>query len=573
MERLGYTSYSGYSSFESIRQHGDLFVDKTAVMFDLLKRTRSGFMIRPPHFGKTLLHSMLTAYFQGKRELFKGLAIEKLETDWERREVFYIDFTRGKFDKSGSLNAYLSGHLTMWEHQYDCFLPDRTYSIQSRLHDLVDHAKELTGSEPVLLIDGYDQPMLDALYNSDVLEAHRNTMKHFLTSFEGRAHGVDFLLVTGITMFGLWDPLFGGFQGYFDFSTYDRYATLVGITEEELRGQLSAEVRGLAEAEKIGEEECYERLRREYGGYWFGTHERQEVYEPYHLLLALKNKTFSPRAEGDGKAPDYFRSIVRKRKYIFEKNRLTDGIQYTLFKEDALDTTNEMLLFHHGYFQRGEEVGKDNFHNKLYELKFPNSEVERRFYSYMIELCMPYYMYDDITRKSLSLKSLKPGEEKYIIKKINKHFADKKKKPSFDSFMWGGRWDREEDTQTEEEKEAKRQKARKKLIINFYNSMACWLWLEGIPGLVARHYSFLDIVTFTIGLPNCTYAFTFYEEEKDYEAATVYYPSGVEKADREVSVLFARGGKLIAKWKVAGEEEVVVEDGKDEESKGFWFGL
>lgn len=568
MENSRYALDGSRESFEYIRRNAKVFVDKTALMFELIKYTRNGFILRPPYFGKTLLHSMLTAYFQGKKEHFKGLAIEKLETEWKRREVFYFDFTRGQFDQFGALDAYISAHLTVWEHLYDC-VPTYTRGHSFRLHDLFRRAKEITGLEPVILIDGYDQPMLDALADRKVLEENRHTMIAFLTSFEGNAHGTDFFLVTGLTKFGLWDPYQGGFQSVHDVTTYDKYSTLFGITDEELHGQLGEEVRELAEARMITEEECYARLRQEYGGYWFGTHEKVEVYDPYHLLLALKNKSFEPKIE-EKDVPKRIRDIVNLRKYVFCQCYLRREDQYTKFDTDTMYTSNEMLLLHYGYLQRGKKLGKDRNWRELYELQFPNLEVERRFFNQLTNLCMPYALRSDIERGTATFDSLMRGRVKDFILELNKYFRQENGEDDSESSRWKWYWGpEEEDKRTQEHKEADKQKAKQKARARFltyaYNSLVCWMWHTHTKGQVLEDWCYGRMTTFLIELQNASYAITFYESEKAFEKSGVSYPGGEEKDYKEVAVLLAPEGRLVAKWKDEGGP--VVEVGEEEEPK------
>lgn len=574
MKDTKYALDDNRESFEYIRRSGKVFVDKTALMFDLIKHIRCGFVIRPPYFGKTLMHSMLTAYFQGKKELFKGLAIEKLETEWKHREVFYLDFTRGKFDQFGALNAYIDAHMTVWEHQYDC-VPMYKHNNISRLHDLFERAKEMTGLQPVILIDGYDQPMLSALADRKVLEENRQKMMAFLTSFEGNAHGTDFFLVSGLTKFGLWEPFLGGFQSVYDFTTLDDFSTLYGITDEELHGQLGEEVRELAKAQKMSEDECYERLRQEYGGYWFGTHKRVEVYDPYHLLLAFKNKSFEPKsAERDVPAP--IRDIVDHRKYVFVPKSLRYEHQYSFFREDTLYTTDEMYLLHYGYFQRGEEIGKDKDRNEQYELKFPNLEVERRFFNQLAKHCMSSSLRSDIEQGADLFYYLKKGNVKDFVRELNEHFKFEKDKVDTVGFHWMWYWGPEQrDRRTKEQKEEYSQKAireaKDRFLAYTFNSIAYWMWYMHIKGQVVEFWRGGGAMTLMIDFENVKYSIKFYESENYFENGNFRLSIDKENDCKKVVLLIAPEGRLVAKWKEDGGPVVEVEE-EEERKRGLYWG-
>ena len=190
----------GIQNFEKIRIDNYLYLDKTALIYQLVKTGSYYFLSRPRRFGKSLLISTLEAYFQGKKELFQGLAIENLEKDWIEYPVLHLDLNARKYDNEEALLQELNKYLEKWEQKYDSPYSDR--APEERFYWIIQKAFEKTGQRVVILVDEYDKPMLQAIGNEDLQDAYRNTLKAFYGVLKSLDGYIRFALLTGVTKFG-----------------------------------------------------------------------------------------------------------------------------------------------------------------------------------------------------------------------------------------------------------------------------------------------------------------------------------------------------------------------------------
>ena len=190
----------GIQNFEKIRKDGYFYIDKTALIYQMVKTGSYYFLSRPRRFGKSLLISTLEAYFLGKKELFEGLAMEKLEKDWTTYPIFHIDLNTEKYDTRESLDSILNFTLEKWEQQYGTAPSETTFAL--RFRGLIERAYEQTGQRVVILIDEYDKPMLQAIGNEELQKEFRNTMKAFYSVLKNMGGCLQFAFLTGVTKFG-----------------------------------------------------------------------------------------------------------------------------------------------------------------------------------------------------------------------------------------------------------------------------------------------------------------------------------------------------------------------------------
>ena len=232
----------GIQSFDRLREDGFVYVDKTALVYNLVQTGSIYFLSRPRRFGKSLLVSTLACYFQGRKELFDGLAIADLEKDWLQYPIFRIDFNGGPYTQPGVLEATIEGYLGNWEDIYGKNLNYTTTG--DRFKELLRRAYERTGQRAVVLIDEYDKPILDVLdtgtYTCNHVgekllleDHHREILKSFYSTFKGADEYLKFVLLTGVTKFSQ-VSVFSGFNQPKDISMDERYESLCGITQEEL---------------------------------------------------------------------------------------------------------------------------------------------------------------------------------------------------------------------------------------------------------------------------------------------------------------------------------------------------
>ncbi len=282
----------GMQSFDQIIKGGFVYVDKTDLVYQLAQG-HVCFLGRPRRFGKSLLVSTLENYFLGRKELFKGLAVESLETEWKQYPVFHIDFSVGNYLNDGALENILSGEIAGWEQQYNV---ERVYNdLGKRFQAVLHAAHEQTGLGCVVLIDEYDKPILDVLdldYKVEHLgksvtleEKHRNIMKSFYTTFKGADEDLRFVFLTGVTKFSQ-ISMFSGFNQPDDISLNRKYEAICGITTDELTKYFSEPIQEFADEEDCSFEEMLDLLKRKYDGYHFGKR-LIDIFNPFSILNAF----------------------------------------------------------------------------------------------------------------------------------------------------------------------------------------------------------------------------------------------------------------------------------------------
>lgn len=278
----------GIQNFESLREDGYIYVDKTELIYQLVKTGRYYFLSRPRRFGKSLLISTLEAYFLGKKELFKDLAIEKLEKDWLEYPVLHLDLNAEKFDSPERLDALLSNQLTQWEELYG-HGPDET-TLSLRFKGVIRRAAKQTGQRVVILIDEYDKPMLQALDNDELQEIYRDTLKAFYGVMKSMDGDIKFAFLTGVTKFGK-VSVFSDLNNLDDISMKGPFASICGITENELHEYFDEDIKALASSLSLTNEEACTELKGCYDGYHFVPNS-PGMYNPFSLLNTFKYLQF-----------------------------------------------------------------------------------------------------------------------------------------------------------------------------------------------------------------------------------------------------------------------------------------
>lgn len=371
----------GIQNFGEIVDGGYVYLDKTKLLYDLVHNGKIYFLSRPRRFGKSLLISTLECYFQGKKELFKGLAIEQLEKEWKQYPVFHIDFNGKDFTQAGELEKSLQTFVETQELNYG--RNPLANTLGDRFMAVLKAAHEKTGLGAVVLIDEYDKPLLDVLDtglktfdsegNERLLEdRHREIMKGFYSVFKAADRDLKFVLLTGVTKFSQ-VSVFSGFNQPDDISMDDRYEALCGITEEELYSVFDEQIKAMAARYKVSEDEMKYRLKRKYDGYHFSP-SMLDIYNPFSILNSLSKKILSDFWFRTG-SPTY---LVRLLAHFDENlNELTGKFYPTSsFIDYKADTEAPLPMI----YQSGYLTIKDwNMDTDSYLLDFPNDEVKAGF--------------------------------------------------------------------------------------------------------------------------------------------------------------------------------------------------
>ena len=357
----------GIQNFEDLRNNNCVYIDKTALIYQLTHTDKVYFLSRPRRFGKSLLVSTLEAYFSGKKDLFKGLAIEQLEQEWTVYPVLHIDFSRTKYtaleDLQEQLNLYLSG----WERTYGKNEEETSYA--ARLTGLLQRIYQQTGKQVVVLIDEYDAPLLDSNSDSALQGQLRTEMRKFFSPLKAQGQYLRFLFLTGISKFSQMS-IFSELNNLQNISMSDDYSTICGITEQELRNQMQPDIERIAQANNETYEEACQHLKRQYDGYHF-TWPSPDIYNPFSLLNAFANDELNNYWFGSG-TPTYLIEMLRK--FHVLPSQLGGSMQAMAADFDA--PTEKMegivpLLYQSGYFT----IKDYNKLAELYTLDIPNGEI------------------------------------------------------------------------------------------------------------------------------------------------------------------------------------------------------
>ena len=360
----------GIQNFEKIRNDGYFYIDKTALMYQMVKTGSYYFLSRPRRFGKSLLVSTLEAYFQGKKELFEGLAVEKLEKDWIKYPILHLDLNIEKYDTSESLDNILDKSLTAWEKLYGAEPSERSFSL--RFAGIIERACKLAGQRVVILVDEYDKPMLQAIGNEELQKQFRNTLKPFYGALKTMDGCIKFAFLTGVTKFGK-VSVFSDLNNLDDISMWNEYVEICGISEREIHNNLETELHEFAAARGITYDKLCEELRECYDGYHF-THNSIGMYNPFSLLNAFKRKDFGSYWFETG-TPTY---LVRLLSHFRENMNELTGKYYR--PEEFVDYKADMEQPLPMIYQSGYLTIKDyDMDFNTFLLDFPNNEVKNGF--------------------------------------------------------------------------------------------------------------------------------------------------------------------------------------------------
>lgn len=404
----------GIQNFEKLRQDGYLYIDKTGLVYSLVQTSNCYFLSRPRRFGKSLLISILEAYFLGKKELFKGLAIEKLEQEWTVYPVLHLDLNIEKYDSIDNLTDILNVNLKLWEQTYGS--DDAETSVSLRFAGIIRRAYKQTGRRVVVLVDEYDKPLLQSIGNKALQEEFRNTLKPFYGVLKSLDGCIRFALLTGVTKFGK-VSVFSDLNNLDDISMNNQYATLCGITEKEIHTNIEEGIRSLASAQNLSYEETCVKLKEMYDGYHF-TSDSEGIYNPFSLFNALKNKTFGNYWFETG-TPTYLVELLKRNRY-----NLKDMTE-TVSSADVLnsiygDDEPIPVIYQSGYLT----IKGYNPRFKTYRLGFPNKEVEEGFMNFLI----PYYTPIKKEKTAFSIENfveeIERGDIDSFFRRLQSFFAD-----------------------------------------------------------------------------------------------------------------------------------------------------
>ena len=407
----------GIQSFEFLRSEGYLYVDKTELVYRLVTKGKPYFLSRPRRFGKSLLLSTLEAYFKGKKELFEGLAIEKLEQNWFEYPVLHLSLNAEKYDSKERLERMLELQLESWEEMYGVDKGTMTYS--GRFITIIRRAYEQTGRRVVVLVDEYDKPMLQTFDKPDLQEDFRKTLTAFYTVLKDADPYLQFVFITGVTKFAQMG-IFSTLNQLNDISFDLEYNTLCGMTRAEIETVFVPELQELALQTETNYGEAVEQLTRQYDGYRF-TPEKgfTPMFNPFSVLNTLSTGLFENAWFASG-TPTFLADMLRKTDFDL---RDLDGIEVSSasLSDDRADIHNPVpMIYQSGYLT----IKKYDSQFGLYTLGFPNEEVKYGFLNFVAPFYTPVAFTNTAFYIAKFVRELRSGDVESFLERLRCFFAD-----------------------------------------------------------------------------------------------------------------------------------------------------
>lgn len=360
----------GIQNFEKIRKENFLYVDKTDIIARIVNSGNYFFLSRPRRFGKSLLLSTLHAYFDGRKDLFEGLAIADIETAWKKHPVLHLDLNTENYNSSEALLHKLDAVLSDWEALYGRNPVER--SVATRFEGVIKRAYQHSGERVVILVDEYDKPLLQAIGNEQLQDDYRKTLKAFYGALKSDDQYIRFAFLTGFTKFGK-ISIFSDLNNLTDLSMDWRYYNICGISTEELHEYFAPDIEQLALENKMSVGDATEKLRRLYDGYHF-TEESPGLYNPFSLLNTFDRMRFGSYWFETG-TPSFLVYLLKQHHYNLEQMTREQTTAEVLDSIDVMSSNPIPVIYQSGYLT----IKDYDPRFKLYLLGFPNEEVEEGF--------------------------------------------------------------------------------------------------------------------------------------------------------------------------------------------------
>ncbi|MCM1452296.1 MAG: ATP-binding protein [Clostridium sp.] len=369
----------GIQSFEKIREGNFVYVDKTALVYQLVKAGGYYFLSRPRRFGKSLLLSTIEAFYRGRRELFRGLAIDSLAKSWEPHPVLHLDLNNRDYSCHEALISHLSAALERWETLYGCAKPDR--DVSERFANVIEAAHLATGRKAVVLVDEYDKPMLAAIDDEALADRFRGTLKAFYGNLKTMDAHIELAMLTGVARFSK-VSIFSDLNNLRDISFEPKFSAICGITNREVDGYFRQGIECLASRLGWGYAETRAELKRRYDGYHFSK-SLEDIYNPFSLVNVFAAESLGNYWFNSG-TPTYVVKLLKSRQWSLRDIESYSVNANRLGTESILDRDPLPTLYQSGYLTiKDYSPQKDQ-----YTLGYPNREVEESF----IDFLYPIYM-------------------------------------------------------------------------------------------------------------------------------------------------------------------------------------
>ena len=406
----------GIQNFEKLREGGYVYVDKTSLIHKLANSGTYYFLSRPRRFGKSLLISTMEAYFRGKKELFRGLALEKLEKDWIEYPVLHLDLNGISYNSEDVLDQVLNAKLSAWETEFGICAKSTIPGL--RFQNIIDAAYSYTGHQVVILIDEYDKPIVDNLGNTKLTDYYRKTLQGFYSVLKAKDGQIRFGFLTGVSKIGKLS-VFSTLNNLRDISMDSEYSDICGISEDDLHAYFDESVASLAKTEESSVEACYEKLKETYDGYHF-SEDSIGIYNPFSLLNTFSANKFRDYWFETG-TPTLLVNVMKQTS--FDVTTLSDNV---IVASDDLNGMQDImnrpvpLFFQTGYLT----IKHYDKEFQEYTLGFPNKEVKNGFLKFIYSYYVPVNPAEGNTTTSKLARALRAGDPVTFMKILEALFAN-----------------------------------------------------------------------------------------------------------------------------------------------------
>ena len=402
----------GIQTFAEIRENNYLYVDKTEYIHELVSRGKYYFLSRPRRFGKSLTVSTLQALFEGKRELFKGLAIDSLEWDWQKHEVLHLDLNVKFYEDSSSLISILDRHLREWEEKYE--IQPISEIPEDRFISIIKRAYELSGRGVAILVDEYDKPLLATIGQPDLQNYYRKQLQGFYGVLKSMDQYIRFGMITGVSRFSK-VSIFSALNNLMDISLEPDFNSICGITETELSQHFGEGMRIMSEKLNLSISELHTLLKSNYDGYHFAGH-GEDIYNPFSILNVFRTSRIGSYWLATGTTSSLL-EVLNVNTYPLQE---LEGCRATENMLNGADIfLSDPIPF---FFQTGYLTIKDyDPEFEQYILGFPNKEVCKGFNDLVLRTWMranaPATFVSDFVR------DVRAGKAEAFMEKIRYFFA------------------------------------------------------------------------------------------------------------------------------------------------------
>lgn len=365
----------GVQSFPEIVTDDFFYVDKTGLIFDLVKNFRACFLSRPRRFGKSLLLSTLESYLRGEKDLFRGLEISKLEKDWIKREVIHIDLNNGQYDSIDSLKQFLNEELDKLDEIYQVNTAGKT--IGTRFEIAITKAYESSGQKVAVLIDEYDKPMLEILSDELLQEEYRKVLKPFYGTLKKCQRYLRFIFITGVTKFAKLS-IFSDLNQLKDISLLPEFGTICGITTQEMLTNFTPEIEKFAKEHDWSFSDMVNELERKYDGYHF-SRKLEGVLNPFSLLNALHDKDLG-NYWFQTATPNFLVDVLKEHHTDLRTLAKSSASPDLLTSVESVKINPLPVIYQSGYLT----IKNYNKEKRSFTLDYPNDEVKESFLSFLL---------------------------------------------------------------------------------------------------------------------------------------------------------------------------------------------